>query len=155
MLTLVCTTVYGISRISQPDLKAVNFAKAIAGYKLNGSVIKEIEVDSELSCQLACVGEEKCQSYNFGPTNGTNTAKKNAEIFRCQLTDSDRFVGFANFAKDKEFIHKGRQVKINFNFLKHLKFSLQPNEWSFMIAKTLNFYIIQQNKIHIKQYQTI
>ena len=141
MLTLVCTTVYGISRISQPDLKAVNFAKAIAGYKLNGSVIKEIEVDSERSCQLACVGEEKCRSYNFGPTNGTNTTKKNAEIFRCQLSDSDRFVGFANFTKDKQFIYKGRQVKINFNFLKHLKFNLQPNEWSFMIANTLNFCI--------------
>ena len=49
------TTVYGISCISQPDLRAVNFAKAIAGYKLNGNRIKEIEVDSERSCQVACV----------------------------------------------------------------------------------------------------
>ena len=110
MLTLVSTTVYGISRISQPDLRAVNFAKAIAGYKLNGSVIKEIEVDSERSCQVACVREEACKSYNFGPTNGTNTEKKNARRFMCQLSNSDRFVGFANFAEDKEFIYKGRQV---------------------------------------------
>ena len=49
------TTVYGISHISQPDLRAVNFAKAIAGYKINGNRIKEIEVDSERSCQVACV----------------------------------------------------------------------------------------------------
>ena len=134
MLTLVCTTVYGISRISQPDLKAVNFAKPIAGYKLNGSVIKEIQVDSERSCQFACVGEDTCQSYNFGPTNGTNTTKKNGERFICQLSNSDRFVGFPNFAEDKEFIYKGRQVKLKFNFT-------SMNAWSFMIFKTLDFFI--------------
>ena len=104
---------FGISRISQPGLRAVNFAKTIAGYKLNGSVIKEIKVDSERSCQVACVREEACQSYNFGPTrptNSTNTKKKSAKRFICQLSNSDRFVGFANFAEDKEFIYKGRQV---------------------------------------------
>ena len=114
MLTFVCTTVYGISRISRSDLKAVNFAKAIVGYKLNGSLIKEIEVDTERSCQVACVCDEKCQSYNFGPNNGTNTPKQNAERFICQLSNSDRFVGFANFSEDKEFIYKGRQVKLKF-----------------------------------------
>ena len=112
MLTFLYATVYGISRISHPELKAVNFAKAIPGYKLNVSVIKEIEVNSERACQFACVDEEKCLSYNFGPTNGTKTAKKNAERFMCQLSNSDRFVGFANFAEDKEFIYKGLQVKL-------------------------------------------
>ena len=111
MLTLLCATTYGISRISQSELKAVNFAKAIPGYKLNGSVFKEIEVNSERSCQFACVGKEECLSYNLGPTNATNTAKKNAKRFMCQLSNSDRFVGSANFAEDKEFIYKGRQVK--------------------------------------------
>ena len=133
-LSLVFTTVYGVSRISQPDLKAVNFAKAITGYKLNGSVIKETEVDSERSCQFACVGEETCQSYNFGPTSRTNTTKKNGERFMCQLSNSDRFAGFANFAEDKEFIYKGRQVKFKFNFT-------SMNLWSFMISKTLDFFI--------------
>ena len=114
MLTLLCATVYGVSRISQSELKAVNFAEAIPGYKLSGSVFKEIEVNSERSCQFECVGEEKCLSYNFGPTcNGTNTAKKDAKRFMCQLSNSDRFVGFTNFAEDKEFIYKGRQVKLN------------------------------------------
>ena len=112
VLTLLCATVYGISRISQSELKAVNFAKAISGYKLNGSVFKEIEVNWERSCQFACVGEQEFLSYNFGPTNATNTTKKNAKRFMCQLSDSDRFVGFANFAEDKEFIYKGLQVKL-------------------------------------------
>ena len=114
ILTLLCATVYGISRISHPELKAVNFAKAIPGYKLNGSVFKEIEVNSERSCQFECVGEEKCLSYNFGrPTNDTNNGKKDAKRFMCQLSNSDRFVGFADFAEDKEFIYKGLQVKLN------------------------------------------
>ena len=104
MLTLVCTAVYGTSRISEPDLKAVNFAEAIEGRKLNGSVIKEIEVDSESSCQLECLDEERCQSYNLG------TTKDNSEKFKCQLSDSDRFVGFVNFTEDEGYIYRGLQV---------------------------------------------
>ena len=104
VLALACTAVYGISRISEPDFIAVNFATAVKGRKLNGSVIKEVEVDSESSCQFECAGEETCQSYNFG------TTKNNAEKFKCQLSNSDRFSAFANFTEDKEFIYKGRQV---------------------------------------------
>ena len=103
-LAVVCTAVYGISRISEPDLKAVNFAEAIEERKLNGSVIKEIEVDSESSCQFECVGEERCQSYNFA------TTKNNFQTSKCQLSDSDRFVGFVNFTEDEDFIYRGLQV---------------------------------------------
>ena len=35
------------------------------GKQLNGSVIKEVEVESESSCRLECVNEERCKSYNF------------------------------------------------------------------------------------------
>ena len=52
IFNLVCSAVYGINRISEPDLKAVSFAEKIAGQKLNGSLIKEIDVDLESSCQL-------------------------------------------------------------------------------------------------------
>lgn len=111
ILTLVCTAVYcvyGRSRISQPNLKAVNFAEALEGHKLNESVIKETEVDSELSCQFEWVEEERCQSYNFG------TTKNNDERFKCQLSDSDRFRGYVNFTKDQDFIYGGLQVKCTF-----------------------------------------
>ncbi len=94
----------GISRISQPGMKAVNFAKAIAGQRLNGSVIKEIEVGSEGSCRLKCVEEERCRSYNFG------TTKDNSEKFKCELSESDRFVGFINFTKEENFNYRGIQV---------------------------------------------
>ena len=104
MLTLLCTAVHGISRISEPDLKAVNFAEAIEGRKLSGSVIKEIEVDSESSCQFEYVGEERCKSYNFG------TTKNNSGKFKCQLSDPDRFVGFVNVTEDENFIYRGLQV---------------------------------------------
>ena len=104
IFNLVCSAVYGINRISEPDLKAVSFAEKIAGQKLNGSLIKEIDVDSESSCQLECVDEERCQSYNFGTIEG------NSGKFRCELSDSDRFVGLANFTKDEHFIYRGIMV---------------------------------------------
>ena len=104
IVILICTAVYGISRISEDDLIAVNFAKPMAGQKLNESVIKEIEVESEGSCRLECVEEERCWSYNFG------TTKNNAEKFKCELSDSDRFTGFKNVTKEENFTYVGLQV---------------------------------------------
>ncbi|XP_066014593.1 ficolin-2-like [Pocillopora verrucosa] len=101
IFNLACSVVYGISRISGPNLKAVNFAKELEGKKLNGSLIKEIEVDSESSCRFECVNKERCQSYNFGIVEG------NSGKFKCQISDSDRFVGFANFTEDENFIYRG------------------------------------------------
>ncbi|XP_022809162.1 ficolin-2-like [Stylophora pistillata] len=98
---LLCAIVYGVSRISEPDLRAVNFANEIEGQKLSGSIMREMEVDSEISCQLECVDEEGCHSYNFG------TIKGDSQKFKCQLSDSDRFAGFANFTEDKNFIYRG------------------------------------------------
>ena len=104
VLSLVCTVVYGVSRISMPNLQAVSFAKTISGRKLNGSLIREVEVDSEKTCQFECVGEERCLSYNFG------TTKSNSKMFKCQLSDSDRFFGVANFTEDKDYSYGGVQV---------------------------------------------
>ena len=104
LLFLCATIVYGMNRISEPNLKAVNFAKSIAGRKLSGSVIKEIEVDSEGVCRLECVEEERCQSYNFGVTENP------AGRFVCQLSDADRFVGLVNFTEDDDFKYRGMQV---------------------------------------------
>lgn len=44
-----------------PNVKAVNFAKEMRGRRLNGSVIRELEVDSEGSCRLQCVEENGCR----------------------------------------------------------------------------------------------
>ncbi|KAL9982295.1 hypothetical protein ACROYT_G004322 [Oculina patagonica] len=101
ILTLVCTAVHGISRISQPSFKAANFARAIEGRQLNGRVIKEVEVKTESSCRLECVEEERCQSYNFA------TTKNDAGRFKCQLSDSDRFFGHVNFIADENFSYRG------------------------------------------------
>ena len=106
-LALVSATVYGKSRISVPDLKAVNFATALEGRKLNGRVINELEVDSEIACQFECVEEERCHSYNFG------TTKNQAEKFKCQLSESDRFVGHANFTENDDFKYRGVLVIFN------------------------------------------
>ena len=92
--------------ISEPHMrwKALNFAEPIEGRKLIGRVIKYIGVDSEISCQFECLGEDQCQSYNFG------TSKTNPERFECQLSASDRFFGLANFTEDADFKYRGLQV---------------------------------------------
>ena len=100
------TAVFGISRISQPSFKAGNFAKAMEGWKLNGSVISETKVDSESSCRLECVEEKQCQSYNFG------TVEDSSGRFLCQLSDSDRFVGRVNFSEVEDFRYRGIKVII-------------------------------------------
>ena len=68
MLFLISVTAYAASRISNtfPRFQAANFGQMMDGRQLNGSVIKEIEVESESSCKLECVNEERCKSYNFG-----------------------------------------------------------------------------------------
>lgn len=77
-------------------IQFINFARSKIGRKLNGSIIKEIDLHSESCCQFACVRESRCLSYNFGPA-------KDRKTFKCQLSDSDRFVGVKNFTKDGEF----------------------------------------------------
>ena len=44
--------VSSLSRISEPRFKAVNFAEEKKGRLLNGSVIKEMQVDAEGECRL-------------------------------------------------------------------------------------------------------
>ena len=97
--------VHGSNRFSEPDFKAVNFAEAIKDQKLNESIFRELEVVSETSCQLNCVREDRCLSYNVLPIQGKGTN-------RCQLSDSDRFVGHANFTKEVGALYRGIQVII-------------------------------------------
>ena len=61
-------------------------------------------MDSESSCQFACVDDERCQSYNFGKEENSS------ERFTCQLSHSDRLSGFPNFTEDKDFKYGGLQV---------------------------------------------
>lgn len=89
--------------MSTKDLHAVNFVAEIRGRKLIGGVIEETKVDSENACQWQCVGESRCLSYNFGPA-------EDGKIFKCQLSDSDRFAAVENFTRDDEFSYRGIQV---------------------------------------------
>ena len=95
--------VYAVSRIVDLDLQAIDFARAVRGKKLNGSVFQEISVDSEVSCQIACVKEARCLSYNFGSLNEEDN-------FACQLSASDRFTSHENFTEDDKMLYRGIQV---------------------------------------------
>ena len=112
LLLFYCTSVSAVSRLYEPDLAFINFAQAIHGKKLNGSVFQEISVDSEIACQTACVGDIRCLSNNFGAT------KKEGK-FICQLSDSDRFTSHENFREDVEAVYRGIQASF---FLKSIQY---------------------------------
>ena len=76
------------------------------GRKLLGRVIEETEEESEGACQLQCVDESCCLSYNFGPA-------EDGKRLKCQLSDSDRFAAVDNFTQDDEFSYKGIQALCN------------------------------------------
>lgn len=108
VLVVIGTTMYGSkSRISIPEanIQAVNFAAAIHGRKLNGSVIKEMDVDEESSCRFECVCDDGCQSYNF------EIKKNKKDRYKCQLNSSDRLAGLTNFTEDSDFKYGGIMVK--------------------------------------------
>ena len=89
--------------LSDPDLKFRNFATKIDGRRLNGSFFKELNVTSEIFCQIECVADSRCFSYNLIPIPGM-------EMFVCQLNHGDRFVGHQNFTDKDEAIYRGIQV---------------------------------------------
>ena len=91
------------AQVVTAELRAINFAKEIRGRKLNGSVIREENVDTEYDCQIKCVGDSRCLSYNFGPSEDKKKSK-------CQLSDSDRFVEINNFTKDDKVLYRGIKV---------------------------------------------
>ena len=66
LASVIITSTNGLTKMITPNFKAANFAKEIRGRRLNGSVAREREVDSEGSCRLQCVEEPGCLSYNFG-----------------------------------------------------------------------------------------
>ena len=102
LLLFFGTVVCAVTRIVEPDFEGVNFAKALFGKRLD-KVFQETAVDSETSCQIECVKNIRCLSYNLGTTN-----KK--DNFTCQLCDSDRFTSRENFTQDKKWRYRGLEV---------------------------------------------
>ena len=122
LTSLVITLTNGESRLTTSNYKAVNFAREIRGRRLKGSVIKEIEVDSESSCRLHCVEETSCLSYNFGPGE-----KK--KMFECQLSNSDRFTELNNFIEDPQVLYRGIKVGYLPQFAIFFPFQRGHNIW--------------------------
>lgn len=134
LLLLVGSIACSTTRISQPNFEAVNFVREIEGRRLSGSVIKEMEVETTESCQFECVDEKKCFSYNVGTANFT---KDNAKRIKCELSNSDRFAGFANFLEDKDFNYGGLQVIT----LTEKKIKSDVVQVTFKIIQLYNFYV--------------
>ena len=94
------------SFLSFPDFKLRNYAEKIIGRRLNGSTIKQLNVTSEMSCQIECVADNRCLSYNLIPILGM-------DVLICELSDFDRFVGYQNFTSEVGGIYRGLEVKVN------------------------------------------
>ena len=123
LTSLVITLANGESRLTTSNYKAINFAREIRGRRLHGRVIKETEEDSESSCRLLCVEESSCLSYNFGPG-------ENKKMFKCQLSDSDRFASFNNFTDDNTFLYRGVKVRnFRYNFSRMQRASIILPIW--------------------------
>ena len=92
--------------LSFPDFKLRNYAEKIVGRILSGSTIKQLNVTSEMSCQIECVADNRCLSYNLIPILGM-------DVLICELSDSYRFVGYQNFASEVGGIYRGVEVKVD------------------------------------------
>ena len=103
LLLFFSTVVYAVTRIVEPDVEGVNFAKALFGKRLD-KVFQETAVNSETRCQIECVKNILCLSYNLGTTNEKDN-------FTCQLCDSDRFTSHENLIGDKKWRYRGMEVK--------------------------------------------
>ena len=148
-IVLSVTTVYSTSRISAPGFQAVNFAQAKERRKLNGSVIKQVDVRSEDECSLQCVRNEGCLSYNFENT------KNESGTFACELSNSDRFPGFGNFTEHDNFTYRGIQVKIPifdefFLLINNVSFS-QPGKFIWLLCQQQLQYITpkKERPLHV------
>ena len=91
--------------LSDPDLKFRNFAKKIDGRRLNGSFVKELNVTSEIFCQIECVTDSRCLSYNLVPIPGM-------EMSVCQLNhgDIDLWAIRISLTKMEQYIEEYRSV---------------------------------------------
>ena len=92
--------------LSFPDFKLRNYAEKIVGRILSGSTIKQLNVTSEMSCQIECVADNRCLSYNLIPILGM-------DVLICELSDSYRFVGYQNFISEVGGIYRGVEVKVD------------------------------------------
>ena len=92
--------------LSFPDFKLRNYAEKIVGRILSGSTIKQLNVTSEMSCQIECVADNRCLSYNLIPILGM-------DVLICELSDSYRFLGYQNFISEVGGIYRGVEVKVD------------------------------------------
>ena len=119
LLLFLSTVVYAVTRIVEPDFEGVNFAAPLFGKRLD-MVFQETAVDSETSCQIQCLKNIRCLSYNLGTTNEKGN-------FTCQLSDSDRFTSHEKFTQDEKWLYRGMEV-------------IKPRSW-----KKIYFFLLPCN----------
>ena len=77
----------------------------IDGHALQNHVIKNISLERQDACQVACYLENDCLSYNFGQLQGGDHI--------CQLSDSDHIQHPGDLKITDGFSYKGTKVHCN------------------------------------------
>ena len=84
--------------------RAAAFLPPISGHALVNHVIRNITLDRQDACRVACYLDNDCLSYNFGPLQDGH--------FVCQLSDSDHIQHPKDLRKSDGFVYLGTEVII-------------------------------------------
>ena len=103
---LLKAIVQGSNHFLESGIRAANFAKVIKDRKLNGKILRKLEMAAEISCQFECFSEDRCMSYFFCIHGNETSTCQNATKW------SDRFVSRVIFTKENGALSKGIQVII-------------------------------------------
>ena len=101
---------------AQADLcRSLRFAASLAGYALEGHVIKNISISAGMHdvCRDRCTMEGTCVSFNIGP-------KINDKVL-CQLSDSDHTMYPDDLKLRAGFTYRGTEVRCGYFLCNHIQ----------------------------------
>ena len=82
--------------------RTLEFYPTLDGHALINHVIKNISLEKQGSCRVACYLDNDCLSYNFG--------RLQDKVSMCQLSDSDHIQHPEDLKKSSGFIYRGTVV---------------------------------------------
>lgn len=103
----LCASLLNFSEVC----RTLKFTLPIDGQALENHVIKNISLESQDVCQMACYLDNACLSYNFGRLQN--------ESYVCQLSDSDDYQHPNDLQQREGFVYGGTVVHNSLTFISH------------------------------------
>ncbi|KAL9969885.1 hypothetical protein ACROYT_G022157 [Oculina patagonica] len=108
ILTVCSGWICAKNTLAQNDIcRTLEFTSVIDGQALENHVIKNISLESQDTCRMACYLDNACLSYNFGRLQDHN--------YVCQLSDSDHYQHPKDLQQRKGFVYRGTVNECNSN----------------------------------------